>query len=357
MSGQLSGPRVGSGWYRVGVGAAVLGGIIGSFFLFTGKLPGLGFLESPPAPLQSYDVTVRADTPQLDRATQVTFAPAAAPEKTQPAASRGWTDEQKKALNASIGFVGSTASPAPAVARNNEAVRTSGEEPDALTKSLTPTKFEATSAIELGNPRWLITQGRLIHCQQAWLVSSTIPGEVKALLDEDVKGDTNDVVLLPKGSIAMGVLRNALMNGSDRASIMWLNITTPNLYDRREMPHKFRIGVDSPFASELGETGADGDVNHHWGRKIGAIIGASVLQTGGQYLVAQAQQKQTSNTNINLGGVDNGVQAAIGELLRQQIMIPDVLTRNQGKSCAIQIVRDLSIDGPYKLFLQNKYGI
>lgn len=353
----IVGPRVSSGWTRLWVGAAVVGGIVGSFFVFNGSVPGMGFFEakSPPAP--TYELRVNSTPTQLDRPTQPTFAPPAPKPQEEPRRQSGWTEEQKKALNSSIGFLGSTAAAVPANARTDRQ-RTGGgdDEGDALTKSLTPTKLEGTSAVEMGNPRWMIAQGRLIHCQQAWRVSSTIPGEVKAVLDEPVWGDTNDVILLPKGSTAMGVIRQAIMNGADRMSIMWMNITTPVLYDRHDMPHRYRIGVDSPFASELGETGADGDVNHHWARKILPIIGASILQTGGQYLVARAQQSQTSNTSINLGNVDGGVQAAIGELLRQQIMIPDVMTRNQGTACAIQIVRDLSIDGPYKLFLLDKYG-
>jgi type IV secretion system protein VirB10 len=182
-------------------------------------------------------------------------------------------------------------------------------------------------------------------------INSTLPGAVSAVIDDNIKGETGDVVLLDKGSKVFGTIQKALMNGADRLGVLWQNITTPVLYDGRGMPHQFRVTANSPASSELGETGLDGDVNRHLGRKIGGIIGMSLVQGGIQAGVQAASQNRGQQTNLNF--VQNSGNSASEELLRAWVQIPDVMTRDQGLTCGIQLVRDLDMHGAYTLHVQN----
>jgi len=233
--------------------------------------------------------------------------------------------------------------------------------PDALEASLQPTKMVGTRVEELPNPRWRISQGRLIPCIQKTRINTTLPGPVTALIPQDIRGETGDVVLLNKGAEVFGTIQHGLLNGLDRAAVLWQDITTPILYDAAGHAHQYRIAVNSPAASERGETGVDGDVNRHlfnpFPGKLGGIIGLSLIRggidAGVQYLngMQRGNGNNNSTTNLNFNSFAQGGQSAADDLLRSYINIPDVMTRDEGLACSIFVVRDLDFKGAY--WLQN----
>jgi len=233
--------------------------------------------------------------------------------------------------------------------------------PDALEASLQPTKMVGTRVAELPNPRWRISQGRLIPCIQKTRINTTLPGPVTALIPQDIRGETGDVVLLNKGAEVFGTIQHGLLNGLDRAAVLWQDITTPILYDAAGHAHQYRIAVNSPAASERGETGVDGDVNRHlfnpFPGKLGGIIGLSLIRggidAGVQYLngMQRGNGNNNSTTNLNFNSFAQGGQSAADDLLRSYINIPDVMTRDEGLACSIFVVRDLDFKGAY--WLQN----
>jgi type IV secretion system protein VirB10 len=225
--------------------------------------------------------------------------------------------------------------------------------PDALEASLVPTRMDGTRVAELPDPRWLIEAGRLLPCTQVTKINSTLPGAVTAIIPEAIRGETGDVILLPKGARVFGTVQHGLLNGLDRLAVLWQHITTPVLYDDRGIPHQFRIAVNSPASSELGETGVDGEVDRHLWKKIGGIIGISLIQgaiqAGIQAAGNAAQRSGNGNTSLNFNSFGQGGQSAADELLRSWVEIPDIITRNQGTTCGIYVVRDLDMRGAYQL--------
>jgi type IV secretion system protein VirB10 len=213
--------------------------------------------------------------------------------------------------------------------------------------------MDGTRVAELPNPRWLIEAGRLLPCTQVTKINSTLPGAVTAIIPEAIRGETGDVILLPKGARAFGTVQHGLLNGLDRLAVLWQHITTPVLYDDRGIPHQFRIAVNSPASGELGETGIDGDIDRHLWKKIGGLIGISLIQgtiqAGVQAAGNAAQRSGNGNTSLNFNSFGQGGQSAADELLRSWVEIPDIITRNQGTTCAIYVVRDLDMRGAYQL--------
>ena len=99
----------------------------------------------------------------------------------------------------------------------------------------------------------------------------------------------------------------------------------------------------------LGETGLDGDIDHHYLKKIGGIVCLSFIQGAIQYGVAKAQSSGSGNTSINLDSFQQGGNEAAQQLLSSWVSIPDVMHRNQGLACSIFVVRDLDLRGIYQL--------
>lgn len=234
-----------------------------------------------------------------------------------------------------------------------DAIPPSGQ-PDALESSLTPTKMSGTRISELPNPRWLVEEGRVLPCVQQTRINSTLPGAVTAIIPEEIRGETGDVVVMPKGAKVFGTVQHALINGLDRLAVLWQDITTPVLYDQRGLPHQFRVAVNSPAASELGETGLDGDVDRHLFKKVGGIIGLSLIQGAIQAGVNAASHNGNGNTSVSFNSFQSGGQSAADELLRSWISIPDVMTRDQGLRCSVFVVRDLDFHGAFRLTQQYR---
>jgi type IV secretion system protein VirB10 len=261
-------------------------------------------------------------------------------------------DSDQAALNSPIMVYG-----ARAPAQDPNAADHAGRPPpgsaDALEASLKPSTLDGTSVSELPNPRWLIEAGRILACTQQTKINSTLPGAVTAIIPREIRGETGDVVLFDKGARVFGTIRHTLMNGADRAEVLWQSITTPVLYDAGGMPHQYRIAVDSPASSDLGETGLDGDVNRHLLLKVGGILGFSFVQTGSQALIQEAT-KSNNGTTLNLNNVQTGTDQATSTLLNNWVNIPDVLTRDQGLPCGIQVVRDLDMRRAYQLRQQYR---
>lgn len=358
----ISAPRAASPMRGAIIGGVGVAAIIGLALLFSGNLPGLHRKEQQQEPpkiqvspvvtpvVRPAEPSVAAPTPQQQRQLML--------RQVNPV-----TSDQDKAARESpmVGFALKGGSAAAAVAGKSggegdpDAIPPNGR-PDALEASLQPTKMNGTRVAELPNPRWLIEEGRILRCIQQTRINTTLPGAVTAIINEEIRGETGDVVLLPKGAKVFGTIQHGLLNGLDRAAVLWQDITTPVLYDERGMPHQFRVAVNSPAASERGETGVDGDVNRHlfnpFPGKLGGIIGLSLIRGGidmaTQYLGRQ-QGNGNSQTNLNFNSFQQGGQGAADELLRSYIQIPDVMTRDEGLPCSIFVVRDLDLRGAYTL--------
>lgn len=352
-TGGMAGP-----WKKIAIWAAVFVAIVVVLFMFTGHLT---FHKEQPKP--TYKVQMNTQVSALERPAQpppatvqtATLPPAAAPASPLrlPIAQ---SNERQKAYDSDIGAYvmsrnGDTAArPAGAgkPAADPDAIPPSGQ-PDALEASLVPTKMEGTRVAELPNPRYLVEQGRQLPCTQQTKINSSLPGSVTAIIPVEIRGETGDTVLIPKGARVFGTVQHGLMNGLDRLAVLWQNITTPVIYDRQGMPRQFRVAVNSPAASELGETGLDGDIDRHLAKKLGGIIGMSLIQGGIQAGVSAAQNSGNGNQTFNFNQFQQGGNSAADMLLRSWISIPDVMTRDQGLTCSIQLVRDLDLRGAYKL--------
>lgn len=221
-----------------------------------------------------------------------------------------------------------------------------------LAASLRPTELSGSRVTELANPNFLVSNGRMLSCKQTTALNTAHPGGVVAEIDKDVRGDTGNVVVLDRGARLFGTVQSAATNGTETAFVLWQNITTIPLYDRRGLPHEYRIEVDFGATTQDGETGLPGDVDHHLGTKIPALIGISLLSALPQAASAFAGQGRGGNSGLSLNFVQagsQGVQSAADAWLGRILNVPDVLRRLQGQNCGVLLMRDLDFAGAYKL--------
>jgi type IV secretion system protein VirB10 len=334
-------------WQKIGIWILIALVFVAIFLLFSGRM--ISFKKREPAAAAA-QVQTDVSIPPTIRPVLTDADPPPVRGRAQQTSQRSTDDPDNSPI---LAYSSHSSAPPAAVAAGDPMGHSPAGSADALETSLQPSSMEGTKVAELPDPRWLIEHGRILPCRQLTRINSTLPGSVSAIIPGEIRGETGDVVLFDAGAKVFGTIQHTLMNGADRLAVLWQDITTPVLYDSHGMPHQFRITVNSPASSLLGETGLDGDVNHHLLQKVGGIIGFSLVQGGIQGGI-QELSKSNSGTNsngttLNLNSVQSGTDQAIATLLNSWVNIPDVMTRDQGLACAVQVVRDLDMRAAYKL--------
>jgi type IV secretion system protein VirB10 len=220
-----------------------------------------------------------------------------------------------------------------------------------LEASLESTDFAPTGVTELKHLDYLVEVGRNLPCTQMSFVNTTFAGDVTAIIPEVIKGETGDVELIGAGAKLWGTIQHGTVNGVDRVFAAWQLLTTPLVYDDMGVPHQFRVKINSPAADGLGQTGMSGDLNRHLGQKITAVFGISLIQGLTSNLPALLQGSRNGSNNnsptLNFNQLGQGAESGANLLMKQFLDIPDVLTRLQGKGCAVQLVRDIDLKAAY----------
>lgn len=219
--------------------------------------------------------------------------------------------------------------------------------PSALAVRLKPTVVEPTKATMLPHPDFLLTEGTVIPCTLQTAIDSELPGFVKCVIPQDIRGTTGNVVLLDKGTQVIGEIQRGLLYGQDRIFVLWT---------RAETPQHAVIALDSPGTDALGRSGLPGTVDDHFWKRFGSAIMLSVVQGGlqaGSALAASAGHGSTNSVVLNSFS-GNGQQLA-DTALQASLNVPPTLEKNQGDNVAIFVARDLDFSDIYKLRL-NGYG-
>lgn len=201
-----------------------------------------------------------------------------------------------------------------------------------------------TVAYKIPHPMFTVPEGKVISCKQITKLSTASGGNVlvTAIVDEDVWGIGNQVILMNKGTEVIGEVAHGMINGLDRLQVVWRRGRTPP-------PYNVRFTLDAPAAGPLGEGGLDGDINRHEWQKIKGVLLFTLLDWGGA--IAQSALAARGTTSINLGSTNtqSTAEAAGTILLQSMINIPDTITRNQGKSCSIFMAGDVDFSNVYGL--------
>jgi type IV secretion system protein VirB10 len=171
-------------------------------------------------------------------------------------------------------------------------------------------------------------------------IDVTLPGLTSCTVTRNVYSANGRVLLLERGSRVDGEHGAGVRTGTKRVFILWSRITTPN---------GVVIDVDSPAADSLGRSGIDGEVDNHWGERVGGAFMLSLVQDG----VAALASKEAGTSNAGGAVVLQNTQSAgstlAGKVLDSTINIPATFAKNQGDRVNVFVARDLDFGGVYGL--------
>jgi type IV secretion system protein VirB10 len=204
---------------------------------------------------------------------------------------------------------------------------------------LTPSSTPLVVASMLGDRNMILPKGRSIDCGLSMRLISDLPGLASCILTQNVYSDNGKILLLERGSEAVGEYSAGMAQGQERVFVLWTRIKTPT---------GVVINLNSPGADDLGTSGLPGVVNNHWWKRLGAAALLTIVQDAIAYKTAQASNAGTGTLAVyqNTGQTTNNMAETI---LASTINIKPTLYKNQGDRSTIYVARDLDFGSVYAL--------
>lgn len=199
-------------------------------------------------------------------------------------------------------------------------------------------KAERSYATHYGNLPYVIGQGKFIFANLAVAINSDLPGQISALVSQDVYGEQGRKILIPKGSLLIGEYKSGLSNNQSRLFVVWTRLREPNGID---------IMLGSGGTDTLGRAGMTGNVDYHFFARFGtasliAMIGAGAANIGvgenDQYNSAADYRQQ----------VAGALAQQATNILNQSINIPPTINIPQGEKIVVFINKDLDFSRVYR---------
>ena len=155
-------------------------------------------------------------------------------------------------------------------------------------------------ATKINNLDLTILQGKIIDVVLETAINSDLQGTLRGIVARDVYAESNNTVMIPKGSRLIGNYSFNASPGKTRVQISW---------NRVILPHGIDIALDSTGTDELGRQGASGVVD----TKIGSILTSTILLAGVSIATSYVTSKIPAiNENPIIESKDSTSKSAAG---------------------------------------------
>ncbi|WP_298196387.1 TrbI/VirB10 family protein [Novosphingobium sp.] len=180
---------------------------------------------------------------------------------------------------------------------------------------------DTASASRLADPANTVTQGTMIPAVLETAIDSDLPGYVRAVVSQDVRGFDGRKILIPRSSRLIGQYKSGLAAGQTRAYVMWTRLLRPD---------GVTIALGSPSVEYDGKSGLAGRVETHFFKRFGGASLLSVL--GGLGAVTSGA------AGILISSGSSGAAAAAAQ---RDSQIPPTVRVPQGQPIRVFTARDL----------------
>ncbi len=198
--------------------------------------------------------------------------------------------------------------------------------------------------VDTANAPYTIFQGAVIPAVLTSKVNSQLPGQVTAVVSQDVyDGVSGTHLIIPKGSNLYGIYNNSIIQGQNRLTVAFSRLVLP---DGRSVSL-----LAMPSSDKVGQQGLEGDVHNRYLQRFGFSFLSAILGS-----VVDQNNRNNNTTIINAGGgYGTGVSTAAGTILtdiaraeqQRASQIRPVIVIKQGEKFNINVNRDIAIE-PYK---------
>lgn len=209
---------------------------------------------------------------------------------------------------------------------------------DSLAEALKPTYTPGVKASMLPDRDLFITKGTFLDCVMEPAIDTKVQGFISCVLDRDVRGASGNVVLLEKGTKLTGEYHGEVKGNDARIFILWA---------LAETPLGVVVELDSPTTDQLGRAGVGGYVDTHFKERFSAALLVSAIQDTVDAVTGK--NKQGGSTTVVLPNTVQGTQSMAVEVLKQDSVIANTLTKAQGEHVMVYVARHIDFRGVYRL--------
>lgn len=204
----------------------------------------------------------------------------------------------------------------------------------------------SAKARKIGRIDALVPEGTLIPGILETAIVSDLPGQVRAIVSQDVYSFDGRRVLIPTGARLIGEYQSEITRGQTRIFVVW----TRMLRDDGVSVRLNSIGADS-----LGRAGLAGRVDKKFRERFGAAILLSIVGAGSSYLTGYGSQTATGDSDDARRAEElarttlaqtfsDMANQALGDSLR----IPPTISVSQGARIFVFVRQDLDFSAMYE---------
>lgn len=191
----------------------------------------------------------------------------------------------------------------------------------------------------------LVAEGTLIPGILETAIISDLPGQIRAIVAEDVYSFDGRRVLIPTGTRLIGEYQSDITTGQRRIFVVWSRL----LRDDGVSVRLNSIGADS-----LGRSGITGHVDRRFRERFGSAILLSVVGAGASYLTG-------FGGNVGIGDSDDRERAEqlarqtiaqtfsdmANQALQEHLRVPPTISVPQGERIFVYVRQDLDFSALY----------
>lgn len=192
----------------------------------------------------------------------------------------------------------------------------------------------------------LVPEGTLIPGILETAIVSDLPGQVRAIVSQDVYSFDGRRILIPTGTRLIGEYQSEITRGQTRIFVVW----TRMLRDDGVSVRLNSIGADS-----VGRAGLTGRVDKKFRERFGAAILLSIVGAGASYLTGYGSEAAAGDSDDAQNAEElaretlaqtfsDMANQALGDSLR----IPPTISVSQGERIFVFVRQDLDFSAMYE---------
>jgi type IV secretion system protein VirB10 len=190
---------------------------------------------------------------------------------------------------------------------------------------------EVTQAQLIVNPANTVVQGTMIQAVLETAIDSSLAGQVRAMVSEDVHAYEGSRILIPRGARLIGRYQSGLDIAQQRVTIAW---------DRIILPSNQTVEISAFGGDELGRSGTTGFVDSRFGTRFGS---AALISLIGALPAVAAQNTEDAITSDVFEGIGEDFQDSAQSVIGEYLSVSPVIYVDQGARVTVMVDRDLEI--------------
>lgn len=192
----------------------------------------------------------------------------------------------------------------------------------------------------------LIPEGTMIPGILETAIVSDLPGQVRAIVSQDVHSFDGRRILIPTGTRLIGEYQSEITRGQKRIFVIWTRLIRND---------GVTVRLNSIGADSLGRSGLTGRVDNKYRERFGSAILLSIVGAGASYLTGFGSGQAFGNDNSDAQDAEALARETIAQTfsdmanqaLSENLRIPPTISVSQGERIFVYVRQDLDFSALY----------